>query len=169
MSKSLSQIPNGVPVMLDANIVVYALFPQTKQHKACKALLTRGAKDEVKLHLVVNTAADIIHRAMIWELLAQRTVQRSSEAVTYLKKHPQIIQTLTRHKTILNNLKQARINILPLTYRDLHNSRRTRDQYGLMTNDSLIIAVMSRENIRHLATNDRDFGRVEGIMVRLPI
>jgi len=50
----------------------------------------------------------------------------------------------------------------------LHNSRQYRDEYGLMTNDSIIVAVMKREEIQHLATNDADFERVPGIVVRSP-
>jgi predicted nucleic acid-binding protein len=55
-----------------------------------------------------------------------------------------------------------------LTYRDLHASRQYREQHGLLVNDSLIIAVMHREHIHLLATNDPDFERIPGIGVRLP-
>lgn len=168
MIKTFQHIPTNVPVMLDANIVIYALFPQVKQHKSCKKLLERGAKQEIQLHIVSNVVADVIHRAMVLELMAQTPLQKSIEAVTHLKNNPQAVQNLTRYKHILRNLKQAQINILPLTYRDLHNSRQYRDEYGLMTNDSLILAVMQREKIQHLATNDTDFARIPGIAVRKP-
>jgi predicted nucleic acid-binding protein len=38
-----------------------------------------------------------------------------------------------------------------------------------MTNDSLIIAVMKREHIQLLATNDLDFSTIPGIGVRSPV
>ena len=168
MAKTFRQIRKSADVMLDANIVIYALFPQTSKHRSCKKLLERGARGDVQLHLVVNTVADVIHRTMVLEVLAQGTFQKSAEAVTYLKKNPPAVQHLTRYKTILRELKQVRINILPLTYRDLHVSKQYRDKYGLMTNDSLILAVMQREKIQYLATNDTDFQRVPTIAVRLP-
>lgn len=168
MTKTFSQIPANVPVMLDANIVIYALFPQVSQHESCKKLLEQGARGEVYLYLTANAAADVIHRAMILELLAQESFQKSADAVIHLKKNPQTVQNLTRYKSILRDLRQTRINILPLTYRDLHNSRQYRDEYGLMTNDSIIVAVMKREKIQHFATNDADFERVPGIAVRSP-
>jgi predicted nucleic acid-binding protein len=105
---------------------------------------------------------------MVLETLAQGQFQNSAEAVMYLKKNPKILQGLTRYKNILSDLKEAQINILPLTYRDLHNSRQYRDDYGLMTNDSLIVAVMKREKFPYLATNDIDFQRIPGIAVRQP-
>lgn len=169
MSKSLQHIPANVSVMLDANIVIYALFPQVKQHESCKRLLERSARGEIHLHLVVNTVADIIHRAMILETMAQASLQKSREAVIYLKQNPQAVTSLTRYKNILSDLKQARINILPLTYRDLHNSKQFRYEYGLMTNDSLIVAVMKREKIQYLATNDSDFARIPRLAVRKPV
>lgn len=169
MTKTFSQIPTNVSVMLDANVVIYALFPQVSQHESCKKLLERGARSELHLHLVVNVVADVIHRAMVLELLAQGTFQKSADAVVHLKKNREVVQNLTRYKTILGDLRQARINILPLTYRDLHNSRQFRDEYGLMTNDSIIVAVMKREKIQYLATNDSDFERVPRIAVRRPV
>jgi len=61
----------------------------------------------VQLHLAANAAADVIHRAMVLELLSQGSFQKSAEAVIHLKKNPQTVQNLTRYKTILRDLKQA--------------------------------------------------------------
>ena len=168
MSKTFNHIPKSVDVMLDANVVVYALFPQTKYHNVCRQLLERGAKGEINLHLVVNAAADVIHRAMVLELMASGQFQKSADAVSHLKHNKRTVQNLTRYKTILYDLVQSGINILPLTYRDLHTSKKYRDDYGLMVNDSLIVAVMKREKIQHLATNDTDFEQVPDIAVRIP-
>jgi len=168
MSKTFRDLPDNAAVMLDANIVVYALASQARFHAACVRLLERGARREVVLHLVVHAAADILHRAMVLEILAQGTVQHSADAVSYLKKHPQAVQQLGRYKTVLRDLKRARVNILPLSYQDLHASRQYRENHGLMTNDSLTVAVMRRERITYLATNDSDFARVPDIAVRLP-
>ena len=68
----------------------------------------------------------------------------------------------------MRDLLQARVDILPLSYRDLHASRQFRETYGLMTNDSLLVAVMRRTRARYLATNDADFERIPGITVCLP-
>jgi len=155
-------------VMLDTNIVIYALFPHVRYYQACKDLLQRGARSEVQLRLTVSAAADVIHRAMILEFLAQDQVQRSADAVTYLKQHPQAVQQLSRYKSILRDLTQAKVMILPQTHRDLHASKQYREQYGLLTNDSLLLAVMRRDRIHYLATNDPDFERVPGIAIRQP-
>lgn len=105
---------------------------------------------------------------MVLEVLAQGQVLHSADAVALLKRQPQIVIHLTRHRTILRDLRQARIDILPLTYRDLHASRHYREQHGLLANDSLIVAVMRRERLQVLATNDPDFDRIPSIMLRTP-
>jgi predicted nucleic acid-binding protein len=168
MTKILRDIPDQATVMLDTNVVIYALFPQGRYHQMCKELLQRGAHSEIHLRVTVSAAADVIHRAMILEFLAQGQVQRSADAVTYLKQHPHTVQQLSRYKSILRDITQAKIMILPLTYRDLHASKQYREQYGLLTNDSLLLAAMRREQIHYLATNDPDFERVPGIAVRQP-
>lgn len=168
MSRPLSDIPNGAAVMVDANVLVYALTPQAQLHAACRDLLERGARAAVSLFTSVSVTADVLHRAMVLEVLAQGQTQRSAEAVALLKQRPDVVQQLTRYRTILRDLRQARVDILPLSYRDLHASRVFREQHGLMVNDSLIVAVMQRENLGFLATNDPDFARVPGLAVRVP-
>jgi predicted nucleic acid-binding protein len=164
----LHEIPDGATVMADANVLVYALTPRAQLHAPCRELLERGASGHLHLFTSVSVAADVLHRAMVIELLAQGRAQRSAEAVTLLKHNPDLVIQLTRYRTILRDLRQARVDILPLTYRDLHASRQYREQYGLMVNDSVIVAVMQRERIGFLATNDPDFERIPGITVRMP-
>lgn len=169
MSSSLSQIPDDADVMVDANVFVYALTPQANLHHPCRDLLERGAHGQVTLYTTVSVVADVLHRAMVLEVLGQGQVQRSAEAVQLLKQEPDIVVGLTRYRTILRDLRQARIDILPLTYRDLHASRVYREQHGLLVNDSLIVAAMQREHMKLLATNDPDFERVPGIAVCMPL
>jgi predicted nucleic acid-binding protein len=131
-------------------------------------LLERGARGVIQLYTTVAIAADVIHRAMVLDVLAQGQASRSANAVVLLKRQPQLVTQLTRYRTILHDLRQARVDILGLTYRDLHASRQYREHHGLLANDSLIVAVMQRERISLLATNDVDFERIPGLAVRTP-
>jgi predicted nucleic acid-binding protein len=168
VSRPLDEIPDGTPVMVDANVFVYALVPQSMLHGTCRALLERGARGSVSLVMTVSVAADVLHRVMVLEVLAAGQARSSAEAVTLLKRKPQLVTQLTRYRSVLRDLRQARVNILPLTYRDLHASRQYREQQGLLVNDSLIVAVMRREGLQILATNDADYERVPGLAVRIP-
>lgn len=85
MNRPLSDIPTGASVMLDANVLVYALTPQAQLHAACRNLLERGARGTASLFTSVSVTADVLHRAMVLELLAQGQAQRSAEAVALLR------------------------------------------------------------------------------------
>ena len=89
-------------------------------------------------------------------------------AVSYLKAHPQVVRELQQYKTIPREFTLARIHILAVTYREIHNSKQFRDEYCMLTNDSVILAVMRRHKLMHLVTNDDDFKRVSEIKVWLP-
>ncbi|MEM7536298.1 MAG: PIN domain-containing protein [Chloroflexota bacterium] len=85
-----------------------------------------------------------------------------------MKRNQSLVAELTRYKIVLRDLQQSGINIISLSYKELHSGRIYREKYGLLANDSLIVAAMKKEQIRHLATNDRDFGRLPDITVWYP-
>ena len=87
MSRLLRDIPDGATVMADANVLVYALTPQAQLHAPCRDLLERGARGTLELFTSVSVAADVLHRAMVLEVLAQGRVQRAAEAVALLKRY----------------------------------------------------------------------------------
>jgi predicted nucleic acid-binding protein len=164
---SLSGIPAGTRVFLDANVQAYHFLQVGPLAQICGALFRRIARREIEAFTSANTAADVIHRVMVAEAVAKFGLS-SGKAVSYLKAHPQAIKELQQHKTIPHEFTLARIHILDVTYREIHNSKQFRDEYGLLTNDSIILAVMQRYKLVHLVTNDDDFERVSGIQVWMP-
>ena len=78
------------------------------------------------------------------------------------------VRALSRHLQVASDIGRANIDILPLTVKDLHASKTPRREYGLLTNDSLIVAVMRNHKLRHLATYDSGFLRVSGMQVWMP-
>jgi predicted nucleic acid-binding protein len=65
-------------------------------------------------------------------------------------------------------LESAAVGNLPLDNTLLSFASRVALQHGLLTNDAIIVALMQRHGIIHLATNDDDFDRVPGITVWKP-
>ena len=60
------------------------------------------------------------------------------------------------------------MRILDVTYREIHASKQYRDDYGPLTDDSIMLAVMQRHDIVDLATNDEDFKRIAGLRLWMP-
>jgi len=106
---------------------------------------------------------------MVNEARARFGFATSAETVNYLKRHPEAVKELRQHLAVASKIYHLGVEILPVSYKHLHRSKQVRQQYGLLTNDSLIVAVMQRHRLRHLATHDRDFTRVPVLHVWGPI
>jgi len=163
----LTRIPSGAMVFVDANILTYYFLEVHPFIEACDAFFDRVVNREIRAFTSADVAADVIHRVMVGEAIAQFGLE-SRKAVSYLKAHPDVVKQLQHYKAIPGEFTHARIHILDVTYRELHNSKRYRSEYGLLTRDSIILAVMERHKLIHLVTNDRDFEQVPGIKVWLP-
>jgi predicted nucleic acid-binding protein len=163
----LANIPKGTRVFADANILSYALSTIEPFHTLTAPLLERSARREIELLTSSFQAAHVIHRAMVVEA-RHRYQLPSREVVSYLKQHPDAVRSLTRYKQIPGEFSRARIRILDVTYREIHASKRFRDEYGLLTDDSITLAVMRRHGLTDLASNDEDFSRVPDIRLWTP-
>ncbi len=60
------------------------------------------------------------------------------------------------------------IEMLQVDAEILEISANLRAQTGLLVNDSISLAMMERGDIRAIATNDRDFQRIERLEVHIP-
>lgn len=163
----LSKLPPGVSVFVDANILVYYFTQMSPLTEACKAFFERVSRLEIKAFTSAHVAVDVIHRVMLAEAIATLGLA-SRDAVSYLKSHPDVVKQLQWYRTIPSDIAQVRVHILDVTYRELHGSKKYRADDGLLTADSVVLAVMERYKLIHLATNDGDFERMPGIRVWMP-
>lgn len=166
--KRLADIPAGTQVFVDTNIFALYYVDQGVLGQACRDFLIRTTRQDVLGVTSVAVVADTIHRVMVAEAAAHLSLS-SQKTVEHLQKHPEVIQKLTRHLAVASDMHRLGINILPITYKELHGSKSIRSSFGLMTNDSLIVAVMYANKLRHLATHDAGFARVTGLQVWRPI
>lgn len=164
--KPLAQLPVSTDVFIDANIFVLAgSTGPLGQH--CLELLDHVQQGLVQGFTAAFVVAEVTHRVMVNE--ARQQLQRSArETVEYLQQNPTFIRGLTRHLTVASDIGRMGVDILPLTVKDLHASKSFRRDYGLLTNDSLIVAVMGNHRLRHLASHDGGFARIPGLQLWNP-
>ena len=167
MKNLITDLPHDAQVFCDANIITYAFLGTMTLSPVCEDLVKRGANRELTLFTSVMQASHVIHRIMIREAILTYDLE-PRKALGYLKKHPLAVRSLTRYKEIPDEFTRSRIRILDVTYREIHASKRFRDEYGLLTDDSMILATMERHGIKNLASNDRDFKRVRDIQLWTP-
>jgi len=86
------------------------------------------------------------------------------ESARLLKKKPEAVARLSRYWTQAQSILDMNILILDTDQSWLHQAQRERAAYGLLTNDSLIVAAMREHGLRILASTDGDFDGVSGLV-----
>ena len=165
----LTYVPPGTRIFVDASVLALHFTGHLELGPPCRDFLERCASREIEGYASVIAASETIHRVVVHEARTRLGFATSPETVNYLKRHPEAVRGLRQHLAVASKIYHLGVKILPVSYKDLHRGNRVRQQYGLLTNDSLIVAVMQRHRLRHLATHDQDFARVSTLHVWCPI
>ncbi len=161
---NLDDLQPGDRVFLDANIFVYHFLGLSPD---CRQLLSRCHQGELSGVTATFIVAEVMHRLMTAEAVARQLIT-SSQVVKKLRERPDIVQQLQRPNQCPAQIKAMKIEIKPLLVSTLEASATVRQQYGLLTNDSLLVAAMQEANLQKLATLDQDFARISGLLVYQP-
>ena len=73
------------------------------------------------------------------------------------------MQTLVRFRQAVQEVPRYNIQILTVDSVLIDDAASASQQSGLLTNDALVVAVMRRHVLMHLASHDADFDRVPGL------
>jgi predicted nucleic acid-binding protein len=161
-------VPAGARVFIDANIFHYAIIPVPPFTDAVLVFVNRLRAREFAGYASFQTLADAQHKTMLSLSAIQYSLTRPG-LVGWLKNHPDQVRTLAGLTQAATMLRALPLNILPSDEAALLlEAAAICRTHGLLTNDSLIVALMQRHGITHLATNDDDFDRVPGITVWKP-
>lgn len=161
--ESLPNLPDRSFVFIDANIFIYALTAQSAQ---CPQLFERCLREEVTGIALFETVNEVTHRFMIAEALSKGLI--TAGGAKALRNKFQQIPTLTDYW--LNTQRMLALNLLfmPVNEAIIGNAQAVRQEAGLLTNDSMIVAGMREYGLFFLATHDSDFERVRDITVFKP-
>jgi len=159
-------VPDGSLCFVDTNILVYHFVQNPQFSQECRGLLTRVVTGEIIAVSAAAVVADVIHKVMAEEARLRHAF--ASGAVSFLQRHPAEITSLTAFVAAAMQLELLPIRLLPVDLALVRQGAELAQQYGLLMNDALIVALMQRYGITHLATNDDDFDRVPGLTVWKP-
>ncbi len=160
-------IPAGTRLFVDANIFHYAFVPTFDISPVCQQLLERIEAGEVKAVVSPQVIADTVHKVMCSEAVAKFRRERQG-LMSWLKQHPLQIAELTEYGRAQAHLETLTLEVLSTDMAVINEAARISKVSGLLTGDAVIVALMRRHNIQHIATNDNDFDRVTGLRVWKP-
>ena len=161
---TFDELPDGEVIFLDANIFVYHFLGLSQQ---CKELLKRCRDGRLQGTTASFIVAETVHRLMVAEAVEQQLVT-SKNALKKLRERPEIVQQLSKHAESVPTIRAMNIETAALTLATVEASAGVRKQYGLLTNDSILVAVMKELGLTRLATLDKDFTRIAEFVVYKP-
>jgi len=161
---TFDQLQPGDEVFLDANVFVYFYLGSSQQ---CRLLLDQCRQGAVRGHTATFVLAEVLHRLMMIEAV-ELQLATPGKVVKKLRENPDIVKQLSKYSAAIPQIKAMNIEISPLNLTMLESSANVRKQYGLLTNDSLLVAAMQELSLQKLATLDKDFASVSSLLVYRP-
>ncbi len=168
MINSLESLPLSSDVFIDANIFLYHIMKRPKFFPACNVFLTRiesGAYNGITSTLVLN---EVLHKLIVAEATKIYGLHSEQDAVSILKREPEKISELSQVWKNYVILKDYPIIICSFDEAALDMAVDLSNKHGLLISDASHVAVMKSQGIANIATNDRDFERVDGIDIYKP-
>jgi predicted nucleic acid-binding protein len=108
------------------------------------------------------------HRLITIEV-ANRLSRPLTGMANWLRRHASEIQQCKSHRQAIDELAAIPLTILPVNGAHVSRAADLSIQFGLLTNDALIVAVMQDNGLNTLASLDVDFDRVPGITRYAPV
>jgi predicted nucleic acid-binding protein len=160
----LEALPHGARIFVDANILIYHFAGISVE---CRAFLQRCESRQIEAFTGVHILLEVTHRLMVLEALHKGLITGGQPA-RKLREQPEIIKGLREYKQSVQQIPRMRIRVRTITTAMVRASEAIRVQEGLMTNDSVTVALMRKMGLTAVATADTDFNTVSHITVYQP-
>jgi predicted nucleic acid-binding protein len=165
---TFDDIPAGSAVFVDANPFVYYFEPNPVFGPPCAQLFLRIENNEIQGFTSSAVLSDVVHRVMTLEAVSLFARPMTGIA-NWLKQHPAEVQRLSRHRLAVDDISLIGIQVLPISGPLVSRAADVSRQFGLLTNDALVVSVMRNHGLAHLASHDADFDRVAGLTRYAPV
>lgn len=160
----IDALPNDTKVFIDSNIFIYHFAGMSEQ---CTQIIKKIETKKIDTYVSNIVIGEIIHRRMIAEAIEKRIVTLKN-LLKKLKSNPELVKNLTQYSRDISNILLLPLNIISITIEDIRMSQTIRDEYGLMTNDSLNISCIKRLHIENIITHDNDFDTISDLKIWKP-
>ncbi len=155
-------LPRNTAVFVDANTFVYHFSLHPILAVPCRDLLERIFRSELPGFTSSHVLSDVAHRLMTLEAAA--SLRWTGGSITKrLRQHPGEIQKLTQFRQAIQKIPQFGVQTFSVSPALVETAAALSQQFGLLSGDALIVAVMQANALTNLASNDADFDRVPGI------
>jgi predicted nucleic acid-binding protein len=163
-----TDIEPGTTIFIDANIFLYKIFDHWRYAESCGNLLKEVDLGRFSAVSSVFVCNEVFHRVMIAEVVEKHNMD-PRRVVRYLKENPRVIRDLGAAWSAIENIEQIEnLKIAGVGVEVMRLSLELSRNYGLLSNDAVHLATMQKEGAKTLASNDRDFERVDWVKLWKP-
>jgi uncharacterized protein len=163
-SSTLDAVPAGERVFVDATVFIYHF---TGVSPSCRAFLERCEAGQLRGVTSTLVIGEVTHRLMMIEAVAKSLVTQGSVAKK-LRRRPAVVRRLHVYQELADLIPLMGIEVDPLELTTLAAAAKIRDEHGLLTNDSLVVASADARGVVSVASADADFARIARLMVFHP-
>jgi predicted nucleic acid-binding protein len=160
-------MPDGTACFIDANIFYYHFVETPPLSQASTSFLERVAAGTIAGYSSVHVLAEAVHKIMLAEAAAVFGLNRAG-LVNWLQHHRDRITQLQQFQQAPDELLDMNLSIPIADPTILQEAARLSKERGLLTNDATALALIRRQGLSHLATNDDDFDGTPGLTVWKP-
>ena len=159
---TFADLVTGDSVFVDANVLIYLAGPDPIFGTVCQQLMQSIDNGQLQGFTSTHVLAEVAHQLMIIEAstLPGWTLGKVKQR---LQQQPAMVQQLTRFRRAIETVLQSNLRVLTLAPASLVDAAILSQQYGLLTNDALSLAVMQAQGLTKIASADTDFDRVPSI------
>jgi predicted nucleic acid-binding protein len=157
----LEDVPNGEQIFVDANILIYHFSGVSS---ACRTFLQWCESEQVEAFTGVHILLEVAHRLMMLEALHKGLIS-GGQLARKLKDRPEIVKSLRDYNYSIQQVSRLGIRVRAVTSAIVRASEAVRVQEGLLTNDSITVALMRALRLTAVATYDADFERIGSLRV----
>ena len=133
------------------------VFLEKVEKAEVSAVVSPMVLDEVLYKLIVSKAAEKLDTDQLWRIREKIRDQGFAK---------ECYSAALEFKNYVKTLKG--LHVADVKEEDFENSVDIGREHGLLTMDAFHVAVMKRLNMKHIATNDADFERVDFLKVWKP-
>lgn len=145
-------------VFVDTNIFVYALAKKHRHKHTCEVLLSKINHGETIGFTSSTVINELFHTILVGEI---KQKYGDVEVIRFIKEHPNVISDCDVAYDALDDVFDSSLVILPLTLEVLQHAKTLSKKYNLLFSDAIHAASCKVYGIKHIATNDQDFDRVD--------
>lgn len=164
----LSDVEDGSSIFIDANVFVYHFSRQSIYNSSCSAFLQRIERGAIKGITSTFVVQEATHRMMMLEAAQILVGITRRDLVKYLKSHPEVVKELPAHRSIPDKISSFNLKIVSPDISAITGSQEIKKEYGLLSNDALLVYIMKDTVLADLASNDSDFERLDFIRLYRP-